>query len=164
MLKWIFFFVGFNEYICILRKYIIQRKTCRHASGDCDLPEYCTGDTGDCPPGGNPFSSRYSPSPAMSSSLMSPFSDLYVKNGEACVDDNLDRAGLGGPVTLLPLLHTPHPPPHHCTGLGGLFLELCSSSFSSAFLFSFFLISLKISPPFSFIFLFSFFSFHRIYM
>ena len=35
---------------------------------------------------------------------MSPFSDLYVKNGEECVDDSLDRAGLGGPVTLFLLL------------------------------------------------------------
>ena len=55
---------------------------------------------------------------------MSPFSDLYVKNGEACVDDSLDRAGLGGPVTLLPLLH----PPHHCMHAlvwDALLLELC---------------------------------------
>ena len=28
-------------------------KTFRHATGDCDLPEYCTGDTGECPAGGN---------------------------------------------------------------------------------------------------------------
>ena len=29
----------------------IKWKTRRHAAGDCDLPEYCTGDTGECPPG-----------------------------------------------------------------------------------------------------------------
>ena len=37
---------------------------CRHAVGDCDLDEVCSGESGECP------------------------TDLYIKNGKSCIDIN----------------------------------------------------------------------------
>ena len=37
---------------------------CRHAVGDCDLDEVCSGESGECP------------------------TDLYIKNGKSCMDIN----------------------------------------------------------------------------